>query len=234
MIRRKAAAVVALAMLAAQLWPAGASARVVVATLGRDPVLGSLQSKGDLQRAVRNHPALFRQASVLAGLTDQQSQQAMAQIQAGHVRYITLPQHLDRMTWGSPNVHVLDDVVIPPGTKGWEVDLKSGRKITALLIPAACGNVSVIHRMAPRVVAMATPRPPLPPPYVRPTAAPVPPAPAPVETPVPAPPPETAVHRAAAVPWFLPLLGLIFFTHTPSSTNGPPPIIPTPPCTPDP
>ncbi len=232
MIRRKTAGVIALAMLAAQLWPAGVSARVVVATLGRDPVLGSLQSTGDLKRAVRNHPALFRQASLLAGLSEKQTRVAMAEIQAGHVRYITLPRHLERMTWGNVNVHVISDVVIPPGTKGWEVDVRSGRQMAALLIPAACGNVSVIHRMAPMIAAAPRPPLPTPPPRQAPVAA--APAPAPVETPVPPPPPETIVHHQSAVPWFLPLLGLIFFSHTPSSPNGPPPIIPTPACTPDP
>ncbi len=95
--------------------------------------------------------------------------------------WVTIPRHLDAMTWGGDGqAHAEFDVLIPAGINGWEVDLYEKNQIVHIYIPMICGNLSVL-RTPRKQVAM---RPPLPPRHI---FAPVPPPPAPVAEIPPAP-----------------------------------------------
>jgi len=88
------------------------------------------------------------------GLTSEQYEQFRLALEVGKPNWVTVPRHLDAMTWASGGqVHVLHDVIIPANQKGVEVDLHSGDKIIALFLPAKCGNLSVIRRSVPHVAS---------------------------------------------------------------------------------
>jgi hypothetical protein len=100
------------------------------------------------------------------------------------------------MSWSSGgNVYVLHDVVIPAGTKGWEVDLREGRHLVALFIPARCGNLSVVRRTLPALAQAPAPHP-----AVVEAAATQPPAPVASAAPVVAAPVVVAPAPPAATP----------------------------------
>lgn len=153
----------------------------VVAQLGTAPLIGQISSTTQLQSDVSRQRRLFESAGTKLGLTPTEYAQFESRIASKRLAYVTLPRHLDAMSWSSGgNVYVLHDVVIPAGTKGWEVDLREGRSVVALFIPSRCGNLSVVRRMLPAVAQAAPPHP-----VMVEAAATQPPAPAPTVAPAP-------------------------------------------------
>jgi len=125
---------------------------IEIATLGRAPLMGQSTSAGELQTNFKHNEALMRQAGMDLGLTNEQYEQFRLALEVGKPNWVTVPRHLDAMTWASDGrVHVLHDVIIPANQKGVEVDLHAGDKIIALFLPAKCGNLSVIRRNVPHV-----------------------------------------------------------------------------------
>lgn len=128
----------------------------VIAQLGNFPVIGRIQSTDQLQSDVAHYNATFRAAGDRIGLTPKEYASFAQRVAARKVAYVTIPRHLDAMTWGSGgNVYAVDDVIIPPNTKGWEVDLQEGHRVLALFVPARCGNLAVLRKAMP-VLAQAT------------------------------------------------------------------------------
>jgi hypothetical protein len=223
---------------------------IEIATLGRAPLMGQSTNAAELQYNFKHNESLMRQAGMDLGLTNEQYEQFRLALEVGKPNWVTVPRHLDAMTWSSGGqVHVLRDVIIPANQKGVEVDLHSGDKIISLFLPAKCGNLSVIRRAVPHVAAIRN----FPVPHVAAVAAPQPcpagmvgtaypdchqmayvpaEAPAPiVAAVVPPPPPIAAVHHGFSL---LPLAAVLpFLIHggggggstTPSSGTvvGPPP-----------
>ncbi|HEY8297499.1 MAG TPA: hypothetical protein VIG32_05705 [Candidatus Baltobacteraceae bacterium] len=229
MIRRKAGVLACAVLLMQSVTTQASAAPIVIRQLGHAPLLGTLHSTNELQTAVLAHQALFHQAATLVGMSPAQYRRMISQIEAGNVKYVTIPRHLERMTWaGGGPAQVLSDVVIPAGTKGWEIDLQSGRNVTVAFIPAICGNLSIVHRRLP--APLAARQLPIPP---QPTPAPFVPevTPAPIAT----PPPQTIVEtrRPGVIVPLLGLLGLFLILDDHNPTFTPPPIVPTPmPCPP--
>lgn len=205
------------------------SAPIVLSVLGRAPVLGQLRSTAELREKMRSDSAVFLQAAALIGLTNVQTDRLMHDIDAGNLRYVVIPRHLERTTWAADGqAHVLNNVIIPANTHGWEIDLRDGRTVSEVFIPAACGNLSIDHRR-------------LPPPHRNPVPTPPPatPSPLPIVTPqplppVPPPPPQTIVHvqHPSILPWLV--AGLALFIAGQHSTNTTTTIINNIPSTPPP
>lgn len=131
----------------------------VIAQLGTAPLVGEIASTAQLQSDVARNRRLFESAGGKLGLTPAEYAQFETRIASRQLAYVTLPRHLDAMSWSSRgNVYVLHDVVIPADTKGWEIDLKEGRSIVALFIPARCGNLSIVRKALP-AIAQAPARP---------------------------------------------------------------------------
>lgn len=225
-----------------------------IAQLGTAPLIGEIASTPQLKDDVSRQRRLFETAGTKLGLSADEYAKFSARIAAGNLSYVTIPRHLDAMSWSSGgNVYVLRDVIIPRGTKGWEVDLQENDQIIALFVPARCGNLSILRRprvhvaKAPVVRAIAyAPSP-------RPTAAPVAdvPAFAAPAAPQPTPAPYASVAQSTPVHHFrwwplllIPIAAMLVNGHG-SSPNSPaittsnlPPPAPTPPplvgCTPAP
>jgi hypothetical protein len=188
---------------------------IEIATLGRAPLLGQSTNVSELRYNVRTHESRVRRAAYDLGLTRGQYEEFRRALDSKHPNWVTIPRHLDAMTWQSGGqVHVVHDVIIPPNQKGVEVDLTSGDRIVSVFMPAACGNLSVIRRPVPHVAAVHN----FPVPHPRPVAAAPEPAattapevavaPAAVLVPEAAAPPIVAPATHARVPLF-PLLALI-------------------------
>ncbi|HEV2037859.1 MAG TPA: hypothetical protein VGQ96_04555 [Candidatus Eremiobacteraceae bacterium] len=206
--------------------------------LGDYPLLGALSSRVQLLAAARSHPRRFAIAAGQLGL----SQQEFHALKAGlpSARYVVIPRHLDAMSWYSGGTYVTNDMLIPAGTRGWEVDIPQGEHLLQVFIPASCGNLSILRQMMPRVaqksrvpygVMAYQVRAPLTKSATRPIAAPIPataglPAPTPAAlttttTPSAAERPQTpevaGIHPPPATghhrfPWFvLPLILPLFF-----------------------
>lgn len=179
--KRLVATAVAVALTGA---PALASP-TYIASLGHAPLVGRIDSTGELKADMSRYDATFAKAARKLGLSDAQYKE----FKLASPTPVILPRHLDAMTWSDGrNVKILYDVMIPANTVGWEVDLHSGNQILALLVPRRCGNLSLVIRQAPHIAQAP-----------RPTA--VAPAPAP---PAPVPPPEEVaaapVEQPEAVP----------------------------------
>jgi len=196
----------------------------VIAELGSAPLLSTSSSTAAMRASVARNEGVVSAAAVKLGLTPGEYAQFHAAIDSSRVRWVTVPRHLDAMTWrAGDKVYVLHDVVIPAGTNGWEVDVPSHGAVLALYLPAKCGNLSLIRRPAEpavayhpvptRVLALAVTPAVAPPEPDAPVAA----APAPVvadDTPVAAPVtvaqaefPPVAAAASHHVPFFLaPLL----------------------------
>lgn len=202
------------AMLAASALPAVAKT-TVISQLGTSPLIGQSSSSAALKTNVAQHERLLERAAAQMGLSPAEYASLRQQIAASHYTWVTVPRHLDAMSWASGRkVHVIRDVMIPARTNGWEVDLRRDNQVLALFMPAVCGNLSLIRRNMP-VVAKAAP------PKAVAKVVPPPPAPVPVGAPpqvlgvetAPAPPADTvvtaaAVHHASLLPL---LLGIIPF-----------------------
>jgi len=215
------------------------AATTTIAELGSAPLLGTSASTTDLKiNMARNEPRLAAAASSL-GMTAAEYRSFKTQMQVFKPAWVIVPRHLDGMTWyGIGGVHAIHDVMIPAGTRGWEVDIAEANSTLAVFMPATCGNLSILRRFTPHVAIAKKPaaviasRPPW---TVSPShevvAPPPAPAVAPAATPVPiaygsAPIPVAAPSSGFLK--FLPLLGLLFIgggSHGGGSTpgHGPPP-----------
>lgn len=145
---------------------------IEIATLGRAPVMGQSTNAAELQYNFKHNEGMMRQAADQIGLTREQYEQFRLALEVGKPNWVTVPRHLDAMTWASAGrVHVLHDVIIPAGMKGIEYDFTAGDKRVALFLPAKCGNLSVIRRNVPHVAAVRN----FPVPHVAAVTAPPPP-----------------------------------------------------------
>lgn len=176
----------------------------VIGELGTAPLLGRSSSTAQMRMRVARNEGVLSAAATKLGLTTNQYALFRAELASSRVAWVTVPRHLDAMTWqGGGRVYALHDVEIPANTHGWEVDLPDGRgRVLALYMPALCGNLSILRKSAPliahhapptRVAALAA-TPPAPPP-----APPIEAAPAPV-APVVAPAPPIPNDQAVAPP----------------------------------
>lgn len=130
----------------------------VIAQLGTAPLIGQIASTPQLQSDVALQRGLFERAGTKLGLSAQEYAAFAARIASRQLAYVTIPRHLDAMSWSSGgNVYVVRDVVIPAGTKGWEIDLQEDRETVALFVPSRCGNLSIVRRPRP-LIARAAPR----------------------------------------------------------------------------
>lgn len=133
-----------------------------IAELGTAPLIGEIASTAQLQNDASAQRRLFEAAGAKLGLTRAEYAQFSARIASRRLSYVTIPRHLDAMTWSSGgHVHVLRDVVIPAHTHGWEIDLQEDRETVALFIPARCGNLSILRKPRP-ALARAVPATPSP------------------------------------------------------------------------
>ena len=224
---------------------------IEIATLGRAPLMGQSTNAAELAYNFKKNEGLMRRAGADLGLTSEQYEQFRLALEVGKPNWVTVPRHLDAMTWASGGqVHVLHDVIIPANQKGVEVDLHSGDKIIALFLPAKCGNLSVIRRTVPHVAttrnfpvphvaAVTAPQPCGPgmvgsyyPNCSTPVAVEQPPAPVVAAVVPPAAIPPPPVHHGFSL---LPLAALLpFLVHTSSSSGTPTPgagtVVGPPPC----
>jgi hypothetical protein len=128
---------------------------IEIATLGRAPVMGTSTSASELKYNFEKNQGMMRQAADAIGLTREQYEQFRLSLEVGKPNWVTVPRHLDAMTWASGGrIHVLHDVIIPAGQKGIEYDIRTPDKVVAIFLPAKCGNLSVIRRNIPRVAAV--------------------------------------------------------------------------------
>jgi hypothetical protein len=191
----------------------------VIAELGTAPLLGTSVSTAQMRARVAHNEGILSAAAARLGLSAGEYAQFHAAIDDSRVAWVTMPRHLDAMTWqGGGRVYALHDVVIPANTHGWEVDLRSRGQILALYMPAKCGNLSLVRKAAPAIahhavvpVYVAAVPPVVAPPPVVVAAAPAPPPPddTPPAAPVVAAAPSAFPPAAAArhIPLFLaPLL----------------------------
>ena len=207
----------AAAVLVASMGLPAIAAPIEIATLGRAPLMGQSTSPSQLKYNFQQNEPIVRRAAMAVGLTPEQWQQFKLAMEVGKPNWVTVPRHLDAMTWASDGqVHVLHNVIIPAGQKGVEVDLNTGSQIVAVFLPAKCGNLSVLRRPLPHVAAVRN----FPVPHVAAAVAPPPPAPAQdVAVAAPPPPPPAPETAAIAIPpaaaahglGFLPLIGLLPF-----------------------
>jgi hypothetical protein len=195
---------------------------IEIATLGRSPLMGQSTNAAELKTNFTKNEGLMRQAGMDLGLTTEQYEQFRLALEVGKPNWVTVPRHLDAMTWASGGrVHILHDVIIPPNQKGVEIDLHSSDKVIALFLPAKCGNLSVIRRSVPHVAAVRN----FPVPHV--AAVSVPPPPDQTTVAVEQPPVVAAVAPPLAIPAvahhgfsLLPLAALLpFLVHSGGSNN---------------
>jgi hypothetical protein len=191
----------------------------VIAELGTAPLLGTSRSTTEMRQLVAHNEGIMSAAAVRLGLTPGEYAQFHAAIDQSHVAWVTVPRHLDAMTWqAGGHVYALHNVIIPKHTNGWEVDVPAAHgAVLALYMPAKCGNLSLVRRparaiarrVAPPVhVALVAPPPAAPPVQV---AYVPPPPPDDVAAPVAAPATEfPPAPAAASKPRFLFLAPLLF------------------------
>ena len=128
-----------------------------IAELGSAPLLGTSASTAEMRDRVARNEGVVSLAATKLGLTPGEYAQFRSAIQDSHVAWVTVPRHLDAMSWlGGNRVYVLHDVRIPAGTNGWEVDVRSGGQILALYMPAKCGNLSLVRKAVPMVAQRRT------------------------------------------------------------------------------
>ncbi len=129
---------------------------IEIATLGRAPVLGASTSAAELRANMRKNEALMRRAGVAIGLSPKQYDTVRTTIEVGKPNWVTVPRHLDVMTWAyAGQVHTLHDVRIPAGQKGFAVEFpEDGHgQILTVYVPAKCGNISLARTAATHVAA---------------------------------------------------------------------------------
>ncbi len=212
--------------------------------LSHDALLGSSNSRHELQQRVQQYDARVRKAGADLGLTPSQLQAFETQLP--NARYVVLPRHLNAMTGyahGTP--YVIHDVIIPANSRGWEVDLVRGDAVTRVFVPAVCGNISILRGFQPHIAQLREQHTSKPASAAQPSAISVVPAPAPAAPPVPAATPVPVAAEAPTFsistpaapahhghfPWWIALIAIPFI-HGGGSSQGPgyhAPIAPTPP-----
>jgi hypothetical protein len=119
----------------------------VIAELGTAPLLGTSRSTTEMRALVARNEGLMSAAAVRLGLTTGEYAQFHAAIAESHVAWVTVPRHLDAMTWQADgHVYAIHNVIIPKHTNGWEVDVNAHGAVLALYMPAKCGNLSLARR----------------------------------------------------------------------------------------
>ncbi|HEY8314941.1 MAG TPA: hypothetical protein VIG51_12340 [Candidatus Baltobacteraceae bacterium] len=145
-------------LLVTSLTSPAIAATHVIAELGNAPLLGQLDSASSLQTNVARNQVLFATAGRKLGLSKAEYAQLRDRIDSSRLAYVTIPRHLDAMTWSNAGrVYVVRDVRIPANTRGWEVDLRENGQIVALFIPQKCGNLSLVRRPAPALARVSKP-----------------------------------------------------------------------------
>ena len=130
----------------------------VIAELGESPLLGSSTSTAEMRARVARNEGTVSAAAAKIGLTPGEYAQFHAAINSSHVAWVTVPRHLDAMSWQSGGtVYALHDVVIPAGTHGWEIDIRSHDRMLALYMPAKCGNLSLVRKAVPVIAVRPHP-----------------------------------------------------------------------------
>lgn len=130
-----------------------------IAELGTAPLIGEIASTADLRTNLVRDSALFKAAGSKLGITSAEYAAFSSRIASGQLTYVTIPRHLDAMSWASAGtVYVLRDVMIPQSTKGWEVDIVERDQTVALFVPARCGNLSIVRRPRPRLATLPSPK----------------------------------------------------------------------------
>jgi len=136
-------------------------------SLHRDCILGDLTSTSVMNDRVRYYNARLARAAELIGLTAAEYRAWRSQIlYSQSIAYVEVPHHLDAMTGLSTRhggIYMVRNTDLPSGY-GWEVDLDEPNRTLALYLTDDCGNLSLLTKPG-RVVAVATPRPPLPLPF---------------------------------------------------------------------
>jgi hypothetical protein len=126
---------------------------IEISSLGHAPVMSTSTSLSELRSNFEKNEPMMHQAAHKLGLTEEQYETFKLQVAVAKARWVTVPRHLEAMTWAADgNVHVLRDVIIPPNMKGIEVDMPDGNTTLAMYLPAKCGNLSFVH-LKPPVVA---------------------------------------------------------------------------------
>ena len=133
--------------------PASASP-TVIARLGAAPLLGSSRSTRELRTEVDRHPERFALAARELGLSDPEYQSFLTALNGAPLPFGPLPRHVQAMAfYRSGAVRVLGDVIMPAHTYGWEVDIVETGRTLRVLIPATCGNLSILRASHPAVAA---------------------------------------------------------------------------------
>lgn len=215
----------------------------VIASLGHAPLIGPIASTGALQHQTPQEQDRFRRAAAALGLSASEYADFTRRLQQGYVSYVTLPRHLDAMSWSSGGqVYVERDVTIPADTRGWDVEVASREGEVSVLIPARCGNLSIVrHSVAGIAKVVPAQAPPAPSP-LEVAAAPPQEMPVAVEAeqytpavaPIAAPAAPPVTHRAILWPFLaVALIGFGFNGHGATSSptalpvsggNSPPPV----------
>jgi hypothetical protein len=131
---------------------------IEISSLGHAPVMSTSTSLSELRSNFQKNEPMMRQAAQKLGLSNEQYETFKLQVAVAKARWVTVPRHLEAMTWASDGtVHVLRDVIIPPGMKGLEVDMPDGNTTLAMYLPAKCGNLSYVHVKPPVVAYPSSP-----------------------------------------------------------------------------
>ena len=188
------AAFLAIAMVLPAFAHAPAEARVVITHLGSAPLLPRSRGGRQLLANFRAYQPILRRAAAAIGLTPAEYQTFRRRVEASP-RWVTIPRHYDNFSWadvpGVGPVHVIHDVTIPAGERGFVVDISRGayRNGVRVVLPETCGNLSSVSIPPPPPPPHPHPPPPcvpygtIPMPY---GAVPCPTAP-PTATPTPVP-----------------------------------------------
>lgn len=130
----------------------------VIAELGSAPLLGSITSTTEMRNEVALRGSVLADASQRLGVTASEYHRFRVAVANGDARWVTVPRHLDAMSWRSGRrVHVIRDVEIPAAVHGWQVDLDEGSRIVSLYMPARCGNLSLVVRPVRHVALLPKP-----------------------------------------------------------------------------
>ena len=203
---------VVIALASVAIAAPAAATPTVIARLGAAPLLGNSASTRELRIAVKGHPQRVSAAAWALGLSPAEYRAFLSTLSAHTLPWGVLPRHVGAMAfYRAGSVHVLQDVIMPARTYGWEVDIAESDQIVRVLVPATCGNLSIIrefhpsvasHRaaLAPTRVAASAERAPAPPASASASASASSASPAPALSPAPRPPqsPATAASPAPA------------------------------------
>jgi hypothetical protein len=137
---------------------------IEIATLGRAPIMGSSRDSAELKRNFENpaNQRVLAQAGRRLGLTQGEYGKFYEQVAIGNASWVSIPRHLDKMTWAADGtVHVISGVRIPAGQSGYMVRVpkEDGSGTYLVYLPAKCGNLSYVLQPVRRVVEYPKPHP---------------------------------------------------------------------------